>query len=217
MKVVIELSGTESKEDLLATSNYLRELAGKIAPAIAEKKTDLDKLADAVVEATKVKGEEAAPVKTVSEHIAEERAKNRASRTKKVEEPAPAPIEEPEEAPAPVEEVAAPAPIEEPEEAPAPVEEVAAPAPIEEPEEAPAPVEEVAAPAPKAPAEPVGKPAKDETVHTVDECKQWAMKALNAKKRPLVQEAFEQVGATSFPTLKESMFAEFIEYISTRL
>lgn len=175
MKVVIELIGNESKESLLATSNYLRELAGEIAPVIVEKKTDLDKLADAVVGATKVR-EEAAPVKTVSEHIAEERAKTRTSRTKKVEEPAPAPIEEP--------------------------------------EEAPAPVEEVAAPAPKAPVE---KPAKTETEHTVDECKQWAMKALNAKKRPLVQEAFERVGATSFPTLKESMFAEFIEYISTRL
>lgn len=181
MKVVIELLGTESREDLLATSNYLRELAGETV----EKRTDLDKLADAVVEATKVR-EEAAPVKTVSEHVAEERAKTRASRTKKVE--APAPIEEPEEEAAPVEE------------APAPVEEVAAPAP-----------------APKAPAPAAKTPAKDETEHTVDECKQWAMKALNAKKRPLVQEAFEQVGATSFPTLKESMFAEFIEYISTRL
>lgn len=169
MKVVIELLGNESRQDLLATSNYLRELAGETAPVMVEKKTDLDKLADAVVESTKVR-EEAAPVKTVSEHIAEERAKTRTSRTKKVEEPAPAPAEE------------------------------------------------VAAPAPKAPVEkPVEKPAKDETEHTVEECKQWAMKALNAKKRPLVQEAFEQVGATSFPTLKESMFAEFIEYISTRL
>lgn len=163
MKVVIELIGNESRESLLATSNYLRELAGEAVPVTVEKKTDLDKLADSVVDATKV-CEEAAPVKTVSEHIAEERAKTRASRTKKVEEP---------------EEVAAP---------------VAAPV-------------EVA----------VEKPAKDETEHTVEECKQWAMKALNAKKRPLVQEAFEQVGATSFPTLKESMFAEFIEYISTRL
>lgn len=172
MKVVIELIGNESREDLLATSNYLRELAGEIAPVTVEKKTDLDKLADAVVEATKVR-EEAAPVKTVAEHVAEERTKTRASRAKKVEEPAPAPVEEP----------------------------------------APAPVEE----APKAPAAPAEKPVKDETVHTVDECKQWAMKALNAKKRPLVQEAFEQVGATSFPTLKESMFAEFIEYIATRL
>lgn len=177
MKVVIELLGTESREYLLATSNYLRELAGESAPVIVEKKTDLDKLADAVVDATKVR-EEAAPVKTVSEHVAEERAKTRSSRAKKVEEPAPAPVEEP----------------------------APAPAPVEEP-----------APAPKAPAAPVEKPAKDETEHTVDECKQWAMKALNAKKRPLVQEAFEQVGATSFPTLKESMFAEFIEYISTRL
>lgn len=176
MKVVIELLGTESREDLLATSNYLRELAGETV----EKRTDLDKLADAVVEATKVR-EEAAPVKTVSEHVAEERAKTRASRAKKVEAPAPA------EEPAPIEE-------------PAPVEEVVAPAP-----------------APKAPAAPAEEPAKNETEHTVDECKQWAMKALNAKKRPLVQEAFEQVGATSFPTLKESMFAEFIEYISTRL
>lgn len=182
MKVVIELIGNESRESLLATSNYLRELAGETAPVTVEKRTDLDKLADAVVEATKVR-EEAAPVKTVAEHVAEERAKTRASRTKKAE--APAPIEEPEEV-----------------------------APVEE---APAPVEEVAAPAPKAPAAPVEKPVKDETEHTVDECKQWAMKALNAKKRPIVQEAFEHVGATSFPTLKESMFAEFIEYISTRL
>lgn len=176
MKVVIELIGNESRESLLATSNYLRELAGEVAPVTVEKKTDLDKLADAVVEATKVKDEE--KPKTVSEMVESERAKTRAKRAAK---PAPAPVEEP------------------------------APAPVEEP--TPAPVEE----APKAPAAPVEKPAKDETEHTVDECKQWAMKALNAKKRPLVQEAFEQVGATSFPTLKESMFAEFIEYISTRL
>lgn len=182
MKVVIELIGNESRESLLATSNYLRELAGKTAPVTVEKRTDLDKLADAVVEATKVR-EEAAPVKTVAEHVAEERAKTRASRTKKAE--APAPIEEPEEV-----------------------------TPVEE---APAPVEEVAAPAPAAPAAPVEKSAKTETEHTIDECKQWAMKALNAKKRPIVQEAFEHVGATSFPTLKEFMFAEFIKYISTRL
>lgn len=177
MKVVIELIGNESKESLLATSNYLRELAGEAVPEVTERKTDLDKLADAVVEATKVKGEETP--KTVSEMVESERAKTRAKRAAK---------------PAPAEEPAA--------EEPAPVEE---PAKVEEP----APAE--------APAEPVDKPAKDETEHTVEECKQWAMKALNAKKRPLVQEAFEQVGATSFPTLKESMFAEFIEYISTRL
>ena len=191
MKVVIELIGNESRESLLATSNYLRELAGENVPVTVEKKTDLDKLADEVVEATKVKGEE--KPKTVSEMIESERAKTRAKRAAK-----PAPVEE---VAAPVEEVAAPV------EEPAPVEEVAAP------------VEEVAAPAPapKTPAAPVEKPAKTETEHTVDECKQWAMKALNARKRPLVQEAFEQVGATSFPTLKESMFAEFIEYISTRL
>lgn len=188
MKVVIELIGNESRESLLATSNYLRELAEGSLPvsteakvygpndeATANAKTDLDKLADAIVEATKVR-EESAPVKTVAEHVEEERAKTRAKRAAK-----PAPAEEP-----------------------APVEEVAAPA--EEP-----------APAPKTPAAPVEKPANTETEHTVDECKQWAMKALNAKKRPLVQEAFEQVGATSFPTLKESMFAEFIEYISSRL
>ena len=180
MKVVIELIGNESRESLLATSNYLRELAGEAMPEVTERKTYLDKLADAVVELTKVR-EESAPVKTVAEHVEEERAKTRAKRSAK-----PAPAEEP----APVEEVAAP------------VEEVAAP--VEEP-------------APKTPTAPVEKPAKNETEHTVDECKQWAMKALNAKKRPLVQEAFEQVGATSFPTLKESMFAEFIEYISTRL
>ena len=184
MKVVIELIGNESRESLLATSNYLRELAGEAVPVTVEKKTDLDKLADEVVEATKVKGEE--KPKTVSEMIESERAKTRAKRAAK---------------PAPVEEVAAP------------VEEVAAPVEETAPVEEPAPAEEVAAPA----AAPVENPAKPETEHTVDECKQWAMKALNAKKRPLVQEAFEQVGATSFPTLKESMFAEFIEYISTRL
>lgn len=166
MKVVIELLGNESKQDLLATSNYLRELAGETAPATVEKKTDLDKLADAVVDATKVKGGEACLPLLMEAGRAEARAKRTAK---------PAPVEEAKEAEAP-----------------------AAPA----------------APAPKAPAAPVEKP---ETQHTVEECKQWAMKALNAKKRPLVQEAFEQVGATSFPTLKESMFAEFIEYISTRL
>lgn len=168
MKVVIELLGNESKQDLLATSNYLRELAEGSLPvsteakvydpndeATANEKTNLDKLA----EATRVKNDE---------KVEEPKTRRRPAK--------PAPIEEPEK--------------------------------VEEP----APVEEVAAPA-----APVEKPAKTETEHTVDECKQWAMKALNAKKRPLVQEAFEQVGATSFPTLKESMFAEFIEYISTRL
>jgi hypothetical protein len=99
--------------------------------------------------------------------------------------------------------------VEEPAKAeePAPVEEPA-PAPVEEP--APAPVEE---PAP-APSE---KPAKTETEHTIDDCKSWAMKALNAKKRPIVQEAFESVGASSFPTLKEEMFNDFVAYISSRL
>ena len=176
MKVVIELIGNESKESLLATSNYLRELAGEAVPVTVEKKTDLDKLADEVVEATKAKGEE--KPKTVSEMVESERAKTRAKRAAK---------------PAPAEEPAAEEPA------------------AEEPA-----AEEPAAEEPAA-EEPAAKPAKDETEHTVDECKQWAMKALNAKKRPLVQEAFEQVGATSFPTLKESMFAEFIEYISTRL
>ena len=183
MKVVIELIGNESRESLLATSNYLRELAGEAVQEVTERKTDLDKLADAVVELTKLKDEE--KPKTVAEMVESERAKTRAKRAVN-----PAPVEEAKEEPAKIEEPAK--------------------------EEEPAKVEEPA-PAPKAPAAPVEKPAKDETEHTVDECKQWAMKALNAKKRPIVQEAFEQVGATSFPTLKESMFAEFIEYISTRL
>ena len=145
MKVVIELSGNESKQDLLATSNYLRELAGETAPVMVEKKTDLDKLADAVVEANNVR-KEATPVKTVSEHIAEERAKNKASRTKKVEEP-----------------------------------------------------------------------KTDVINYSIDDCKVYAMKALNAKKRPIVQEAFEHVGASSFPTLKPEMFYDFVDYIASRL
>lgn len=165
MKVVIELIGNESRESLLATSNYLRELAGEAIPEATERKTDLDKLADAVVEATKVKDEE--KPKTVAEMVESERAKTRAKRAIK---------------PAPVEEVK---------------EEEPAPAKVEEP----------------APAE----PKTDAASYTIDDCKSWAMKALNAKKRPIVQEAFESVGASSFPTLKESMFAEFIEYISTRL
>ena len=183
MKVVIELIGNESKESLLATSNYLRELAEGSLPvsteakvydpddeATANAKTDLDKLADAVVEATKVKTEE--KPKTVSEMVESERAKTRAKRTAK-----PAPAEEP-------------AKVEEP--APAPVEE---PAKVEEP----------------APAE------KSVPRFTIDDCKAYAMKALNAKKRPIVQEAFEHVGASSFPTLKEEMFNDFVKYISSRL
>ena len=181
MKVVIELIGNESKQDLLATSNYLRELAGEAVPEATERKTDLDKLADAVVEATKVKEEE--KPKTVAEIVESERAKTRARRASK---PAPAPAEEP----APVEE---PAKVEEP----APVEEVK--------EEAPTPAE-----APKA-------PKCDAASYTIDDCKSWAMKALNAKKRPIVQEAFESVGASSFPTLKEEMFNDFVAYISSRL
>ena len=38
MKVVIELIGNESKESLLATSNYLRELAGEAIPEVTERK-----------------------------------------------------------------------------------------------------------------------------------------------------------------------------------
>lgn len=161
MKVVIELIGNESKQDLLATSNYLRELAGEALPEVTERKTDLDKLADAVVEATKVKDEE--KPKTVAEMVESERAKTRARRAAK---PAPAPVEEP--------------------------------AKVEEP----APAEE---------------PKTDTASYTIDDCKSWAMKALNAKKRPIVQEAFESVGASSFPTLKEEMFNDFVAYISSRL
>lgn len=164
MKVVIELTGNESKQDLLATSNYLRELAGEAIPEAAERKTDLDKLADAVVEATKVKDEE--KPKTVSEMVESERAKTRARRAAKPE---------PAEEPAKVEE----------------------PVKVEEP----------------APAE----PKTDAASYTIDDCKSWAMKALNAKKRPIVQEAFESVGASSFPTLKEEMFNDFVAYISSRL
>ena len=158
MKVVIALTGNESVKELLAASNYLRELAGGTAPDVVEKKTDLDKLADAVVEATKVKGEEAP--KTVAEIVESERAKTRAKRAAK-----PAPAEEP--------------------------------APIEEPAKA--------------------EPKTDATSYTIDDCKSWAMKALNAKKRPIVQEAFEHVGASSFPTLKEEMFNDFVDYIASRL
>ena len=158
MKVVIELIGNESRESLLATSNYLRELAGEAIPEVTERKTDLDKLADAVVEATKVKDEE--KPKTVSEMVESERAKTRARRAAK-----PEPAEEP--------------------------------AKVEEP----------------APAE----PKTDAASYTIDDCKSWAMKALNAKKRPIVQEAFESVGASSFPTLKEEMFYDFVAYISSRL
>ena len=103
MKVVIELIGNESRESLLATSNYLRELAGETAPVTVEKKTDLDKLADAVVDATKVRDEEAP--KTVAEIVESERAKTRAKRAAK---PAPEDPQKAEE-PAPEEEVAAPA------------------------------------------------------------------------------------------------------------
>lgn len=163
MKVVIELSGNESKQDLLATSNYLRELAGEAIPEATERKTDLDKLADAVVEATKAEDEE--KPKTAAEIVESERAKTRARRAIK---PAPAPVEEP-------------APAEEP-------------AKVEEPE-----------------------PKTDAASYTIDDCKSWAMKALNAKKRPIVQEAFESVGASSFPTLKEEMFNDFVAYISSRL
>ena len=88
MKVVIELIGNESVKELLAASNYLRELAGEAVPEATERKTDLDKLADAVVEATKVKDEE--KPKTVAEMVESERAKTRARRAAK-----PAPAEEP--------------------------------------------------------------------------------------------------------------------------
>ena len=176
MKVVIELIGNESKESLLATSNYLRELAGEAVPEVTERKTDLDKLADAVVEATKVEMEE--KPKTVAEMVESERAKTRAKRAAK-----PAPAEAPAAAPA---EAPAAAP------AAAPAEEAKAAA--EEPEL-----------------------ITDVTTYTIDDCKSCAMKALNAKKRPIVQEAFESVGASSFPTLKEEMFNDFVAYISSRL
>lgn len=172
MKVVIELSGNESAKELLATSDYLRAMAaeGDFKAKATEPKTDLDKLADRVAEATQVK---------------EEAPKTRTRRTAKT---APAPAEEP-------------APTPEPEPEPEP-----APAPAPEPAPAPAPA-----------AAPQEDPKEDETTITIDECKSWAMKALNAKKRHVVQEAFESVGASSFPTLKEPMFKDFVNYISSRL
>ena len=207
MKVVIELIGNESRGDLLATSNYLRELAEGSLPVSTEAKvhdpnyeakvynpnakTDLDKLADAVVEATKVKDEE--KPKTVSEMVESERAKTRAKRAAK-----PAPAEEPA-----AEEPAAEEPA---------AEEPAA----EEPA-----AEEPAAEEKKVPQFTIDdcKAAEEKKApqFTIDDCKAYAMKALNAKKRPIVQEAFEHVGASSFPTLKESMFNDFVKYISTRL
>ena len=179
MKVVIELIGNESKESLLATSNYLRELAGGALPEATERKTDLDKLADAVVEATKVKDEE--KPKTVAEMVESERAKTRAKRAAKVE---------------PVAEDNAEA-------------EAAAAAEAAE--------AKAAAEAAEAKAAAEAAEAKAEATYTIDDCKSWAMKALNAKKRPIVQEAFESVGASSFPTLKEEMFNDFVAYISSRL
>lgn len=173
MKVVIELFGNESKCDLLATSNYLRELAGEAVPEVTERKTDLDKLADAVVEATQVREE--AP-KTVAEIVESERAKTRAKRSAKVE-----PVVEPEEDKV-------------------------------RPEDKDRSEEEEAAEAKAA-----AKAAAEETTYTIEDCKAWAMKALNAKKRPIVQEAFEHVGASSFPTLKPEMFNDFVDYISSRL
>lgn len=152
MKVVIELIGNESVKELLAASNYLRELAGEAVPEATERKTNLDKLADAVVEATKAKDEE--KPKTVPEMVESERAKTRAKRAAK-------------------------------------------PAPAEEPAKV--------------------EPKTDAINYSIDDCKSWAMKALNAKKRPIVQEAFEHVGASSFPTLKPEMFYDFVDYIASRL
>ena len=170
MKVVIELIGNESVNELMSASNFLRDLAGEAVPEVTERKTDLDKLADSVVDATKVKGEEVC----LPLLMEAERAKTRAKRAAK----------------------------------PAPVEEVKEEAPAEEP----APVEEVKEEAPAAAAEEKSVPR-----FTIEDCKAYAMKALNAKKRPIVQEAFEHVGASSFPTLKEEMFNDFVAYISSRL
>lgn len=173
MKVVIELIGNESVNELLSASNFLRDLAGEGGRKIVDTqeqtktdKTDLDKLADQVAEAAQVK---------------EDAPKAPRKRTKSpAKEPDPAPTEE---------------------------DKVKDEAPKTE-EPAPTPTEET-----KVEDETGG----DKAAHTIDDCKSWAMKALNAKKRPIVQEAFEHVGASSFPTLKESMFADFVEYISSRL
>ena len=193
MKVVIELIGNESKESLLATSNYLRELAGEAIPEAPERKTDLDKLADAVVEATKVEMEE--KPKTVAEMVESERAKTRARRSAKVE-----PVAAEAEAKA----------------AEASAAEASAAAAAAE-AEAKAAAEASAAASAAAAAAEAKAAAAAETTYTIDDCKSWAMKALNAKKRPIVQEAFESVGASSFPTLKENMFNDFVAYISSRL
>ena len=194
MKVVIELIGNESKESLLATSNYLRELAGEAIPEAPERKTDLDKLADAVVEATKVEMEE--KPKTVAEMVESERAKTRARRSAKVE-----PVAAEAEAKA----------------AEASAAEASAAAAAAEAEAKAAAEASAAAAAAEAKAEEAKAAAAAETTYTIDDCKSWAMKALNAKKRPIVQEAFESVGASSFPTLKENMFNDFVAYISSRL
>ncbi|SHF40384.1 hypothetical protein SAMN05444349_11872 [Bacteroides faecichinchillae] len=52
---------------------------------------------------------------------------------------------------------------------------------------------------------------------TIEDCREVARRALNLKKRLLMQEAFESVGATNFGNLKEKDYRKFIEYLKSRL
>lgn len=53
--------------------------------------------------------------------------------------------------------------------------------------------------------------------YTIEDCREAGRKALNLRRRDLMQAAFENVGSTNLGNLKEKDYGRFIEYIMSRL
>lgn len=94
------------------------------------------------------------------------------------------------------------------------------PEPQPQVEEKPEPepqTEEKPEPQPEPQPEPEPQAEAEEAPATLADCRAVAMQALNQRKKDIVKEAFESVGATAFPNLKAADYGKFIAYIKERL
>lgn len=94
------------------------------------------------------------------------------------------------------------------------------PQPEPQVEEKPEPepqTEEKPEPQPEPQPEPEPQAEAEEAPATLADCRAVAMQALNQRKKDIVKEAFESVGATAFPNLKAADYGKFIAHIKERL
>lgn len=56
-----------------------------------------------------------------------------------------------------------------------------------------------------------------EHTYTIEDCREAGRRALNIRRRDLMQAAFESVGSTNLGNLKEKDYGRFIKYIMSRL